>query len=203
LVRKTTPAQQLMVTAVDWHPGTVLLQAYATDMSKSILATIPSARIAEAELGAAKSRRKLISNYLPVELSIKERGDTTEITFGGKFVVEEQCTPHGVPGFPQLTCEGGVPAMYGADGTEWTMQYTPCVPLGRTFAQIMFHKVHREHLEVELLQGEPMQLYSIEYTPAGKEVFFDLGTLAAGNSIPLYGQGGACGWCAWNSDLTD
>lgn len=190
-VRETTSAQQLMVTAVDMHPGTVLLQAYATDMSEAILASIPSARIAEAELRAEKSRPPLISNYLPLELSINERGTETEIAFDGKFEVEQRCEPYGLQGMPRLTCEGGVTAMYGADGTEWTMQYAPCVPLGRTFAQVMLHTGNLERIEVQLLRGETVQLYSIEYTPSGEELFFNLGTLATGKSIQLRGQNGS------------
>ena len=190
-VREVTPVQQLMVTAVDRHPGSVLLQAYATDMTNAILDAIPRARIAEAERRAEKTRRPLISNHLPLEISIEERGNTAEITFDGKFTVEDRCEPHGFPGYPQLSCENGVPAMYGADGTAWTMQYTPCIPLGRTFAQIMFHKGSRERIEVQLTRGEAMQIYSIEYTPAGEEVFFDLGTLETGNSVRLRVQDGS------------
>jgi len=189
-VREATPAEKLMVTAVDRHPGSVLLQAYATDMTKAVLDAVPRARIVEAERRAAKARLPLVSNHLPLELSIEERDDAAEVTFDGKFEIDDSCMPNGFPGFPQLSCEGGVPAMYGADGTEWTMQYVPCVPLGRTFAQIMFHKGDRGPIEVQLTRGEAMQIYSIKYTPAGEEVFFDLGTLETGNSVRLSRKNG-------------
>lgn len=192
-VRKAEPVLQLMVTAVDPHPGTRLLQAYATDMSKAILSSIPNTRLAEAERGAIQSQRPLVSNYLPLELSIVESGGETEVAFDGEFEIERQCVPHGKPGFPQITCDGGVASMYGGDGTEWSMQHTPCVPLGRTFAQVMFHKNYRENIEIRLQTGESVQLYSIEYTPSGEELFFDIGTLTAGSTATLTGQGGSAG----------
>jgi len=193
-VRQSTPVLQLMVTAVDHHPGTRLLQAYATDMSKAILSSIPNTRLAEAERGAIESQRPLVSNYLPLELSIVDGGGETEVAFDGEFEIERKCLPSSnSSGWHKITCDDGVAAMYGRDGTEWSMQYTPCVPLGRTFAQVMFHKGYRENIEVLLQTGEPVQLYSIEYTPSGEELFFDVGTLRAGGSATLNGHGGSAG----------
>lgn len=162
---------ELMVTAVDAHPNTALLSAYATDVAAAVLESLDPAQVEVAMSSAQPARRPDVSSFLPLHLDVA--GDLDGVVTVVSDPAQVVCEP--LTHFAgEIVCD---PAEFVlVDGGAGPPQWAPCAALGHPFAQfgVAAEAANEAPLEVTLVlaadEGDGLWVASVGYDRAGFEV---------------------------------
>jgi lysophospholipase L1-like esterase len=157
------------VMPVDRHPSAVLTTVYAADTAEHLLSTLDRARVERARGGATRPAATLISNTMPVTVTVT--GDT------GRSATVAYTRPDRSTVFPFTTMEG----------RSLPDQFVPCASAGRPFVQVMLDATlpAGTRVAVALRTTEPVQLSTYGYDRTGRVVETSVGALDPGKSLTV------------------
>jgi hypothetical protein len=129
--------EKLMVNPADRHPNPAMHAAIAMDTARSILEWVPQDRLQRAIQGSESGPRRVVSGYLPTDMSIAEKD--TEILISYDNGLNQGVCKASRKGYDILGCEDGQFFFYmGEDKIPG--QVNPCATLGKPHIQIMFDR---------------------------------------------------------------
>lgn len=154
---------------VDRHPSAVLTTAFAADAAASVLTLVDPAKLELARAGSETPRSTLVSNTMPVTLSVA--GDT------GSRAVVAYATPDESTLYPFAV----------GRGSALPSQYVPCMQMSRPFVQVMLDPTipTGTRVDVALTTPSPVQISSYGYDPTGRVVEGASRTLQPGKSLSI------------------
>jgi hypothetical protein len=197
LIATETP-ETLMVTAVDTHPGTAMLHAYARDAAAAVLASVDPDRVAAAIAAASPAVRPIVGFVAPGDATATSTAKDATVDLPDTATVERECATYGANGSMADCIDGSSVFVFSDQGVQATLengytapaQFVPCLAVGRPHAAVSFDPaiIPGQRIVVRLpaqTNTHRWLVYAFGYDERGFEVISEFGAVAPGGSITV------------------